>query len=70
TILPSGQFEIPLAIQDRSFNNDGSLWFPSVGDNPDVHPYWQPEFFGNTIMVNGVVWPNLNVQPTSTGSEY
>ncbi|HXL50547.1 MAG TPA: multicopper oxidase domain-containing protein, partial [Candidatus Limnocylindrales bacterium] len=62
-LLPSGQYEIPLAIQDRSFNLDGSLWFSSVGDNPDVHPYWQPEFFGNAIMVNGVVWPNLNVQP-------
>ncbi len=62
-LLPSGQYEVPLAIQDRSFNLDGSLWFPSVGDNPEVHPYWEPEFFGNTIMVNGVVWPNMNVQP-------
>jgi spore coat protein A, manganese oxidase len=62
-LLPSGQYEVPLAIQDRSFNRDGSLWFPSVGDNPDIHPYWQPEFFGNTVMVNGVVWPNMNVQP-------
>src|SRR6266498_3974240 len=33
-LLPSGQYEIPLAIQDRSFNRDGSLWFSSVGDNP------------------------------------
>ena len=59
--LPKGKYEIPLAIQDRSFNLDGSMWFPSVGNNPDVHPYWNPEFFGNTIMVNGKVWPNLNV---------
>ena len=59
--LPKGKYEIPLAIQDRSFNLDGSMWFPSVGNNPDVHPYWVPEFFGNTIMVNGKVWPNLNV---------
>jgi len=61
--LPSGAYEIPLAIQDRSFNIDGSLWFPTVGLDPAVHPYWQPEFFGNTIMVNGGVWPNLNVEP-------
>ena len=60
-LLPSGKYEIPLAIQDRTFNADGSFFFPSVGVNPDVHPYWQPEFFGNTIMVNGLVWPNLNV---------
>jgi spore coat protein A len=60
-ILPSGKYEIPLAIQDRTFNTDGSLWFPIEGQNPDIHPYWYPEFFGNTIMVNGKVWPNLNV---------
>ena len=59
--LPSGKYDIPLAIQDRSFNTDGSMWFPTEGNNPDVHPYWNPEFFGNTIMVNGKLWPNLNV---------
>ncbi len=56
-----GTNEIPLAIQDRSFNTDGTFWFDSVGVNPTDHPYWVPEFFGNTIMVNGKVWPNLNV---------
>jgi spore coat protein A, manganese oxidase len=59
-ILPRGAYEIPIAIQDRSFNVDGTLWFPSTGVT-DAHPYWNPEFFGNTIMVNGKVWPNLNV---------
>jgi len=59
--LPSGQYEVPLAIQDRIFNPDGTLWFPTDGINPDVHPNWVPEFFGNTIMVNGLVWPNMNV---------
>lgn len=61
--LPRGKYEIPLAIQDRSFYDDGSLLFPSNGVNPDVHPYWRPSFIGNTIMVNGKVWPNLNVEP-------
>jgi spore coat protein A len=56
-----GVNEIPLAIQDRTFKTDGSLWFPTVGINPTINPYWMPEFFGNTIMVNGKVWPNLNV---------
>ena len=60
--LPFGSYEYPLAIQDRSFNVDGSMWFPKIGLDPMVHPYWQPEFFGNTIMVNGKVWPNLNVE--------
>jgi len=56
-----GVNEIPLAIQDRTFKTDGSLWFPTVGINPTINPYWMPEFFGNTVMVNGKVWPNLDV---------
>jgi len=60
-LLPSGKYEMPLVIQDRIFMDDGSMYFPSDGNNPDVHPYWQPEFFGDTIMVNGKVWPNMNV---------
>jgi spore coat protein A, manganese oxidase len=59
--LPSGKYEIPIAIQDRMFNTDGSLRFTNVGNVPEVHPYWNPEFFGDIIMVNGKVWPNLNV---------
>ncbi|WP_338749294.1 multicopper oxidase [Bacillus sp. FJAT-52991] len=70
--LPEGPYEIPLVIQDRSFNEDGSLFYPSCpnelengsceGDGlPD--PSIIPEFFGNTILVNGKVWPFLNVEP-------
>ena len=61
--LPSRENEIPLNIQDRSFNTDGSLFYDHMGANPSIHPYVVPEFFGNTIMVNGKVWPNLNVKP-------
>lgn len=61
--LPGGENEIPLNIQDRSFHSDGSLYYAHVGENPSIHPYWVSEFFGNTIMVNGKVWPNLNVKP-------
>jgi FtsP/CotA-like multicopper oxidase with cupredoxin domain len=64
-ILPKGNYEVPVVIQDRAFNLDGSLWFPSVGLNLNVHPYWMPEFFGDAIMVNGKTWPNLNVEPTT-----
>ncbi|NSW90625.1 MAG: multicopper oxidase domain-containing protein [Firmicutes bacterium] len=62
-VLPSGKYEIPIVIQDRSFNTDGSFSFNNVGVNPNIHPYWTPEFFGDTIMVNGKVWPNLDVEP-------
>lgn len=60
-LLPSGKYEMPLAIQDRTFKENGELWFPAEGTEPSVHPYWNMTFFGNTIMVNGLVWPNLNV---------
>ncbi|MFW9886343.1 MAG: multicopper oxidase family protein [Candidatus Thorarchaeota archaeon] len=60
-LLPSGKYEMPLVLQDRTFKTDGSFWFPEVGVDPGVHPYWQPEFFGNVIMVNGLAWPNMNV---------
>ncbi|MDI1446769.1 multicopper oxidase [Polyangium sp. 6x1] len=52
--LPSGPFELPLLLQDRSFNKDGSLQYPAT---------IPPEFFGNTNLVNGKVWPFLEVEP-------
>ncbi|MGE5575005.1 MAG: multicopper oxidase family protein [Ignavibacteria bacterium] len=60
--LPKGEFEVPLAIQDRNFLPDGSLYYPRKGIDAAVHPYWNPTFFGNTIMVNGLVWPNMEVK--------
>jgi spore coat protein A len=57
--LPSGPFDIPLLIQDRSFNRGGSLFYPDKGD---THPQWVPEFFGDVALVNGKVWPYLDVE--------
>jgi FtsP/CotA-like multicopper oxidase with cupredoxin domain len=85
--------EIPIAIQDRSFNADGSLFYPDnraffeelneegtagtpeaqfpgepelqipfVPDS-DIAPTWNPEAFFNTMVVNGVTWPTLQVAP-------
>jgi spore coat protein A len=53
---------IPLVLQDRMFDTNGQLFFPNIGINPE-HPYWIPEFVGDTIVVNGKVWPFLNVEP-------
>jgi spore coat protein A, manganese oxidase len=55
-------YEIEIVIQDRRFDTAGQLFFPDVGINPE-HPYWIPEFFGDTIVVNGKPWPYLNVEP-------
>jgi spore coat protein A len=51
--LPSGEYEIPLLIQDRSFNDDCSLSYPAT---------WEVDFFGDAILVNGKVWPYLEVK--------
>ena len=59
--LPSGNYEIPLLIQDRLFNADGSLLYPKVTDG--TQEFWIPEFFGDTVLVNGKVWPYLEVEP-------
>lgn len=65
--------DIPIAIQDRSFNADGSLFYPDaraifdeyagpfVPETP-VPPAWNPEFFGNTLIANGRTWPFLEVE--------
>ncbi|WP_413381456.1 multicopper oxidase family protein [Alkalihalobacillus sp. 1P02AB] len=62
--LPSGAFEIPLVIQDKSFNEDGSLYYPTQPTSPtalDVSVV--PEFLGEVNLVNGKVWPYLEVEP-------
>jgi spore coat protein A len=70
----SRYYEIPLAIQDRSFNRDGSLFYPPSRrffdgfggpyiPRSDISPIFNPEFFGNTMVVNGRTWPHLAVEP-------
>jgi len=60
---------IPVVIQDRMFDTNGQLLWPAdslrgvqMSPNPE-HPYWVPDFFGDTIVVNGKAWPYLDVQP-------
>ncbi len=60
--LPPKKYEIPLVIQDRIFNTDGSVYYPQVGTAPEVHPYWIPGYIGDCILVNGKVWPRLSVE--------
>jgi spore coat protein A len=66
-------YEIPIAVQDRAFNSDGSLFYPDTRaffdgiagpyiPDTDLSPIWNPEFFGNMIMVNGNTWPFQTVE--------
>jgi spore coat protein A len=73
--LPAGAFEQELLIADRQFDTNGQLLFPDgtpannptgingPPPNPDHHPFWNPEFFGDVITVNGKSWPFLQVEP-------
>ena len=49
--IPGGQYEIPIVIQDRSFDEFGQLL------------YLPPFGFGDIAIVNGVAFPYLNVEP-------
>jgi spore coat protein A len=73
--LPAGAFEQELMVADRQFDTQGQLLFPDgtpsdnptgingPPPNPDIHPFWNPEFFGDVITVNGKSWPFFEVQP-------
>jgi len=55
--LPTGKYDVPLILQDKTFlgaagDATNELYYP----NP-----WEPEFFGDVMVVNGKAWPNLNV---------
>ncbi len=52
--LPAGEFEVPLMILDRRLRADGTLEYPSA---------WQEHFHGDKILVNGKVWPFMEVKP-------
>ncbi len=58
--IPGGAYEVPLVIQDRQFNPDGTLLYPT-SDIEGVT--WIGEYFGDVMLVNGKVWPFLNVEP-------
>ncbi len=70
--LPSGNYEIPLVIQDRRFSENGELFYPfrvEELESPLEKPLNTngvtvlPEMFGDFILVNGKAWPYLEVEP-------
>ena len=57
--LPSGKYELPLLIYDRSFDPQGQLYYP----NPPDEGAWSQEFLGDAMVVNGKVRPYHEVEP-------
>ena len=58
--LPRGAYEIPLILFDRSFHNDGRLYYP-VSGKPEAP--WVSEYYGSAILANGKIFPYLEVEP-------
>lgn len=58
--LPAGRYEIPLVICDRQITQDGQLQYP-VSGKPDAP--WVPEVFGEAFLINGKLFPFLDVEP-------
>ncbi|WP_332898131.1 multicopper oxidase family protein [Haladaptatus sp. CMSO5] len=52
--LPSGEYDVPLMLHDRTFNEDGSLSYPDS---------FEPNVAGDTAVINGAVWPYMEVEP-------
>ena len=51
--IPIGRYDIPLALTDALFNNDGSLLFTLEDDSGQ---------WGDVILVNGRPWPVMQVE--------
>ena len=58
---PLGQYELPLVLQDRQLNADGSLLYPVAPAS--TNGPWIGEYFGDLMLVNGRVWPFLELEP-------
>ena len=58
--LPKGKYELPLILCDRLLTREAQLLYPV---SPDPQSPWVPEIFGNAILVNGKLFPYLEVEP-------
>ncbi|MBK1783699.1 multicopper oxidase family protein [Prauserella cavernicola] len=66
--LPSGRYEIPLVLSDHNLDTDtegrlnGGLLYKTIVTNPEGVRLVRP-FTGPYSVVNGVIWPHLDVEP-------
>lgn len=57
--LPRRKYEIPIVLCDRSFDQKGQLFYPVSGDPRSP---WVSEVFGDGVLVNGKLFPFLEVE--------
>lgn len=54
--LPQGDYDIPIALTSKRYNNDGTLWSPEKnGEDKNL--------FGDVVHANGQPWPYFKVEP-------
>ena len=58
--LPSGEYDIPLVIQDRTFDSQNQMVYPANGMMDQMIG-----FLGDTILVNGAPNANLDVKASA-----
>jgi FtsP/CotA-like multicopper oxidase with cupredoxin domain len=76
--LPAYPYELAYALQDRMFKKNGRLFYPAFPGNPAwadfitgeglqndevPKPSALAEFFGDHMVVNGKIWPKVDVEP-------
>jgi FtsP/CotA-like multicopper oxidase with cupredoxin domain len=52
-VLPADAYDIPVAIQDKRFNADGTLWYDPLDHNG---------YLGDVMCLNGKAQPKMHVQ--------
>ncbi|WP_254767282.1 multicopper oxidase family protein [Salinilacihabitans rarus] len=52
--LPDGEYDVPLVLADRSFLDDGELYYPGM---------FMANVAGDVATVNGAAWPYMEVEP-------
>lgn len=52
-VLPADEYDIPVAIQDKRFNADGTLWYDPLDHNG---------YLGDVMCLNGKAQPKMHVQ--------
>jgi len=68
--LPHGKYEVPLMLCDRNLETDGAgqltgqlLYKVAYNPPPPGAERVMPPFSGPFTLVNGVIWPHLDVEP-------
>jgi spore coat protein A, manganese oxidase len=66
--LPSGSYEREIVFQDRMFDTNGQLLYPTSSSSYSTRSsgstaFWIEHFLGDVAVVNGKAWPVMKAEP-------